>query len=136
MLNHVDPLLQSNFAAAGVLLGLLPTILSLAGTSTIESGLLFLERPLLAFLLSAGPVSVSPMRTFGYKGPVEILQRRRGEKPVRDQLSKTQEGLILAIEQIFAAASIVNLIITSYQIRTKTVNSVSPETIFMPLIYA
>ena len=102
----------------------------------MESGLLFLRRPFLALLLSAGSVSVAPMRTYEYKDPVELLQKRKGEKPKRSRLNPVQEYLMLAIEYILAAASIGNLAITSVDIGTKAVNSVSPETIWTPIIYA
>jgi VIT1/CCC1 family predicted Fe2+/Mn2+ transporter len=84
LLNEAGELITANFAAAGVLLGLLPSVLSLAGTGkysvaiaairiaancsylTRHSGnqAIVFKTAVLALLLSAGSVSVAPMRTY------------------------------------------------------------------------
>ena len=74
ILNNAPESLKANTAAAAVLLGLLPTTLSLVGSSTIETGLLALRRPALAGLLAAGAPAVSPIRTFEYCDPKDILR--------------------------------------------------------------
>ncbi|KAE9369141.1 hypothetical protein N431DRAFT_493029 [Stipitochalara longipes BDJ] len=53
---------KANMASADVVLGLLPTILALLGSTTPELSLLSSRRPLLAFLLSIGAPAVSPVR--------------------------------------------------------------------------
>lgn len=65
---------KANMASATVILGLLPSTLSLAGSNTAETGLLMLRRPMLAFLLGAGSPAINPPRTFEYLDPV----RRNG----------------------------------------------------------
>ena len=51
-------------AAASVLLGLVPTILGLAGSSTVGIGLVALQYPFLALLLGIASPAVNPLRTF------------------------------------------------------------------------
>lgn len=69
---------KANMAAAAVVLGLLPTTLGLAGSTTTETGMLSLRRPLLAFLLAAGAPAVNPIRTFEYRDPMTMLRARAG----------------------------------------------------------
>lgn len=61
--------------AAQVVLGLLPTILTFTGASKVETGILSLRRPVLAFFLSAGAPAVNPLRTAEYCAPATILQQ-------------------------------------------------------------
>src|SRR5271156_2495523 len=78
ILKNLNETRKSNMAAAAVLLGLLPTTLGLVGSTTMEVGLVALRRPLLAFLLAAGAPAVSPIRTFDYVDPKELLQKKPG----------------------------------------------------------
>lgn len=66
VLDHFDESGKAQLAAASVLLGLLPTILGMVGSNTVEIGLLALQRPVLAFLLSLGAPVISPIRSFEY----------------------------------------------------------------------
>lgn len=67
--------MKANMAAAAVLLGLLPTTLSLIGSNTVETGVLALRRPFLATLLAAGTPAVVPMRMFDYDDPVKLMNK-------------------------------------------------------------
>jgi hypothetical protein len=69
----VEPL-KLNIATAAIALGLMPTLLTFAGMTTVEIGLLGIQRPILAFLLSAALPAVSPTRTFNYRSPFETLK--------------------------------------------------------------
>lgn len=66
ILRNMAETLKANMAAAGVLLGLLPTILSFVGSNTTQTALLALRRPLLALLVATGAPAVAPTRTFEY----------------------------------------------------------------------
>ena len=61
LLENTPEVFKANMAAASVLLGLLPTILSLAGSSTLEVGLIALQRPFLASLLGTASPAVYPL---------------------------------------------------------------------------
>ena len=118
------------------MLGLLPTVLSLAGTSTIESGLLALRRPLLALLVGVGSTSVFPMRTNEYKDPVEMLRARKGEYKLQPRRSAVWERTIVGMEYLFAVLAIANLAQCSYVLGTRAVCSFSFETAYAPMLWA
>ncbi|KAH6854688.1 hypothetical protein B0I37DRAFT_349976 [Chaetomium sp. MPI-CAGE-AT-0009] len=69
--------MKSNMGAAGVLLGLLPTILSLAGPDIAETGLLAQHRPFLALLIALGSPAVSPSRMFRPTSPAKLLLSKK-----------------------------------------------------------
>ena len=75
LLKYAPEVSKADMAAASVLLGLLPTILSLAGSSTVEVGLVALQRPLLALLLGTASPAVNPLRTFEYGAPARLMSR-------------------------------------------------------------
>ena len=72
---YVDEGMKTNMASAAVLLGLLPTILALVGSSTAEVSLLGLRRPVFALFLATGSPAVSPIRNYEYHDPIERLSR-------------------------------------------------------------
>jgi hypothetical protein len=67
LLSIVTPSTVANQQAAAILLGLLPTILAMAGSTTVEIGLLAYRRPLLAFLVAMETPIVNPIRAFDYR---------------------------------------------------------------------
>src|SRR5271168_4649706 len=121
ILKNLNETRKSNMAAAAVLLGLLPTTLGLVGSTTMEVGLVALRRPLLAFLLAAGAPAVSPIRTFDYVDPKELLQK----KPA-----------IALLQYVVAAAAVLNLATVSYELCIRTVCSFAPETAYEPALWA
>lgn len=122
-------------ASAAVVLGLLPTMLSLAGSSTLEMGIFALRRPLLAFLLAAGSPAVSPIRTFEYRDPSVILQLRP-EGLRTPSLSRARTTLVCGLEYLLAMAAVANLAIASYQLSTRTSCSSNLETTYLPALWA
>lgn len=126
-------------AAAAVLLGLLPTTLSLIGSNTVETGLLALRRPLLAGLLAAGTPAVAPMRMFDYDDPIELMSRS-SPPPLSVGLlgcnMKTMAALVLVAEYLVAAAAVANLAHLSYLLSIQAVCSFSSETAFHPALWA
>ncbi|KAL2131282.1 hypothetical protein VTI74DRAFT_5313 [Chaetomium olivicolor] len=77
ILENTPKWIKSNMGAGGVLLGLLPTILSLAGPGTAETGLLAQRRPFLASLIALGSPAVSPHRMFMSSNPAELLLSKK-----------------------------------------------------------
>jgi len=75
LLSNSSEATKANMASANVLLGLIPTILALLGSTTPELSLLSSRRPFLAFLLSIGSPVVNPVRAFMYHDPVVALQK-------------------------------------------------------------
>lgn len=77
ILGRFDESGKAQLAASSVLLGLLPTILGMVGSNTTEIGLLALRQPFLAFLLSLGAPVLSPVRSFEYRDPAELLKNKQ-----------------------------------------------------------
>ncbi|KAB8273842.1 hypothetical protein BDV30DRAFT_238369 [Aspergillus minisclerotigenes] len=129
--------IKSNMAAASVLLGLLPTILSLAGSSTAETGLLAQRRPFLAFLLAAGAPAVSPIRTFDYRDPLQVVCTSSDSVRLLPALQsrRTWRFAIILIQYLLAASAVVNVAHTSWQLGVQTLCSFSTETTFHPLLW-
>ncbi|KAK4249842.1 hypothetical protein C7999DRAFT_12373 [Corynascus novoguineensis] len=132
--------MKSNMGAAGVLLGLLPTILSLVGPDAAETGLLAQRRPFLASLIALGSPVVSPHRMFMSNDPVEVLLSKK--KPgvwslidIRNLGSKQKLG-ILVTEYLLAAAAVADIIHNSWQLGVQTLCSFSTETTYHPLVWA
>jgi hypothetical protein len=127
---------KANIAASGVLLGLLPSILSQVGLKTVEMGLLFQRRPLLSFLMMAGAPAVFPARTQDYhSGPVAMLK----EVPGRLELPSWLEVLqipILLLEYAIVAGAVVNVLLVTIELSRKTVCTFTPTTEYLPLVWA
>lgn len=121
-------------AAGAVVLGLLPTILALAGSNTIELGLLCFRRPLLAFLLGLGTPAIMPIRTFDYRNPAELLQKRQGA-PEALKASRPQAKIIVALQYILTCAALANVAHTTWQLTLFTVISFAPATQFLPSMW-
>ena len=130
LLHHTDELSKADFAAAQLLLGLIPTILSFAGSTTAELGLLGMRRPLLMLLISSGTPTTNPMRTFEYRSPVHII------KPHPDGFKLSEiplylRPLISSVEYVVALATMANLGMIVYEVTMKTVNSVAVGDIWL-----
>jgi hypothetical protein len=69
ILDSTSDFVKANMASAGVLLGITPFALSVLGSSSEESALLYVisRRPLLTSLLLAGAPVVTALRPFEYK---------------------------------------------------------------------
>jgi hypothetical protein len=112
--------MKSNMGAAGVLLGLLPTILSLAGPDIAKTGLLAQRRPFIALLIALGSPAVSPSRMFMSSDPAELLLSKKiyginNTNLVNIQTlgSRARQGFLLA-EYLLAAAAIANVVHNSW----------------------
>jgi hypothetical protein len=71
VLGRMPETLKANLlAAAGVVLGLLPSLLSFLASDITEVGL---RRPELALLLAAGSPAVNPIKVCEYSDPLRLL---------------------------------------------------------------
>lgn len=134
--NNGFGLAGANMGTAGVVLGLLPTILIFAGSSKVETGLLALRRPLFSMLISLASPAVNPLHAVDYNAPSDILQLWEGSKrhhiPVRNSVS---EVLALALQYLIVLAAIVNIAEVTYEFCFWAVCSFSPETTYLPALY-
>lgn len=119
VLSNSPDSIKANMASADVVLGLLPTILALLGSTTPELSLLSSRRPLLAFLLSLGAPAVSPVRTFEYRNPVDALRATEAIEPIR--YTKLQFVLVVVLEYLAVGAAVANVWSLSWQLGQKTI---------------
>lgn len=124
LLDHFDESGKAQLAVSSVLLGLLPTILGMVGSSTSEIGLLALRRPVLAFLLSFGSPVVSHIRSFEYRDPIEVLQPKEGSIP-KDVVRHRR---ILLLEYVVTLVAIGNMVHVIYQLCWYSVCAFSAST--------
>lgn len=80
ILENVPEMRKASLATAGVVLGLLPTLLAVLSPSISELVLLSSQRPLLASILSLGAPGVLQRRIFEYEDPFELIEPPEGAK--------------------------------------------------------
>ncbi|KAI0144753.1 hypothetical protein BJ166DRAFT_538973 [Pestalotiopsis sp. NC0098] len=134
ILDNTSESTKANMAAAAVLLGILPTILSLAGSTTVEIGLLSQRRPVLAFLLPVGSPAISPLRSFEYRNILEDLHHQKvtpNHKPIHSALSMG----VSFLQYLVAIGAIANLIYVSWQLCVSTLCSFLPDSNILPALW-
>ena len=133
LLHYTPEIFKAEMATASVLLGLLPTILILAGSSTVEVGLIALRRPLLALLLGIASPAVNPLRTFEYGAPASLMSREDySAKPPLIPMYLRQ--LVSGMQYALALAAISNLAMVTYSLSIRTY-SVSSQYVPIVLIW-
>jgi hypothetical protein len=70
-------------AGTSILLGLIPTILSVLGFSVAKMALLHIQRPLLSVLLSLGTPADYPERFLIWKDPLRANEPHTGARVIR-----------------------------------------------------
>ncbi|KAF2175923.1 hypothetical protein K469DRAFT_646390 [Zopfia rhizophila CBS 207.26] len=137
ILDNINDLNKANIASAGVLLGLMPTILAYAGSNLSETALLSVRRPLLAFLLAIGSPAVPPRRTFEHQDILGMLKRRKNVFTMKFAFSRgsVTKALIVGVELTLALAAIANVVLMSYELGMTTFVAWSADTFFHPLLW-
>lgn len=141
LLDITNELSKSEMGAAGVLLGLMPTILAYAGSNLVETALLAARRPLLAFLLGIGSPAVPVLRTFQHPEVHKMLKKRSAKHGLTVHVTRTVEVttfrmLIVVAEYVLALAAIANCILAAYELGMKTYISWSADVFFHPLLWS
>jgi hypothetical protein len=137
MLVSTNESTKANFASAAVLLGIMPTTLGLVGSNTVETALLALRRPILALLLAGGAPTVSPLRSFDYGQPHEVLAKPFKHRGFPDLKSSPGFAVALALlEYVFAGIAVANLAHVCWQLSDLAVCGFAPETAYLPLLWA
>ena len=125
---------QANFGSAGVLLGLTPTVLATAGSTTPELALLASRRPILAIAIVIGSPAVNALRAFDFSKSITDFKRIEfdAEPPKLDSKFKEKEEyrfsnsgkrpiLIVGLQWLFALGALGNLAEISYRININTI---------------
>ena len=118
------------------MLGLLPTVLSLVGPTTIETGMLALRRPILAQLIAASCPSISVIRTFDYRDGEEMLQVREAALPNDRNFVKSRATIFMVLQYLTLLGCIGNLVDVVWQLSRNTICTLSTQTAWLPLIWA
>ena len=127
--------IKANMASATVFLSLLPSMLSLVGSSTVEIGLLALKRPLLASLLALGAPAVAPVRFAEYRDPVDMLQRDKSNLR-RFVFPRQYAAAVSVVEYLLACIAIANIAHLSWQLGAWAVCGFSSDTDWLPALWA
>ncbi|KAF2118275.1 hypothetical protein BDV96DRAFT_569584 [Lophiotrema nucula] len=139
LLDTTDDLNKAEMASAGVLLGLMPTILAYAGSNLTETALLSLRRPVFACLLAIGSPAVPPLRSFTHEDVPKMLTRRKSGMTVNlatPSWGVKTRALVVGIELVLVLAAIGNVFYASYELGVKTVISWSGDVSYHPLMWS
>ena len=135
ILESTSEFMKTNMASAAVLLGIMPFALSVLGSSSEESALLYViaRRPLLTTLLLAGAPVVVALRPFEYKDPVGILRSREGRFY---SLKLGPPWAVVLCEYLVALASVANVVHVTYQLGVGVITMLLPDSSYLPALWA
>lgn len=121
-------------AASGILLGLLPVILSLGGSTAAEVGLLALRRPLLAAMLALASPGINTMKLHDYRDAFAPL--REHHTPIKPLgLSKTFTVLQSLLEYTLATTAIANMVMIASDLTRKAIAGNDPNRDYQVLVW-
>ncbi|KJJ30141.1 hypothetical protein AFLA70_121g002561 [Aspergillus flavus AF70] len=139
MLSNLPENVKANMASAGVILGLLPTMLSMLGSNTVDTAILarVAGRPFLSLCLALGSPAVLPDRPFEYPNVKALL----GADGIKKGLTIPKPGgrtwiLISALEYIVALGAVANIVTACYQLGIQCICNYATEVTAQPLIWA
>lgn len=134
ILANTTETIKANMASAGVVLGLMPSLLSSLGPTLAESSKLALERPFLSLLLAVGAPVFYPFRTFDDQHPSKAL-KQPFKMLMRISSSRWPYTLISLLQYLLALAAAINVIVTSLQLGLKTVVTWKKNQSYLPLMW-
>ncbi|KAH6865328.1 hypothetical protein BKA58DRAFT_443376 [Alternaria rosae] len=137
LLTHISDLGKADMASAAIILGLVPTIIVISGSTLSETALLALRRPLLAFVLAIGSPSVPPLRTFQYEDVPKMLEQRKGQlaRQVGASGRMSWKYVVLGAQILIALGAVLNVLLTTFELGMKTILSFGMDAWFLPLIW-
>ncbi|KAH8773546.1 hypothetical protein F5883DRAFT_548066 [Diaporthe sp. PMI_573] len=126
--------------SATVLLGLTPTILGLVGSSTAETSVLSLRRPVLSLILSLGSPSINPLRSFEYWDPVRGILLRSSKERGRSQRQAGEAWdcksiAISALGYALALAAVANVTELAYELESRTICAFEGPSMFTVYVW-
>ncbi|KAI1337739.1 hypothetical protein F5Y15DRAFT_142801 [Xylariaceae sp. FL0016] len=137
VLDHLDEFRKAEMASSAVVLGLLPTILQVLGSTPVETSILALQRPVLAVLLSAGSPATTTMKASDLATSFETLVQSGDERMLAFLLlrwrraSRRYRYLVSAGQYTIVAIAVGNVVYLGYELGYHAVVAFAPETIFM-----
>lgn len=127
---------KAELATGALVLGLIPTILQTIGSSTAETAIVGLRRPLLAFLISAGSPTVSMMKTSDFANAITGFVGGDGIEDIgiRSLRSSPVAGwwavFISLAEYAVVAGAVANVLHLAWSLGIYAVAIFAPDTIF------
>ncbi len=135
VLSNTSEFMKANMASAAVLLGIMPFALSVLGSSSEESALLYVigRRPILTTLLLAGAPVVVALRPFEYKDPVGILRAREGRFY---SFYMGPSWFVALVEYIITLAAVANVVHVTYGLSVGVTTMILPDSSYLPGLWA
>lgn len=138
LLDNAGGYIQYQLSSSQVLLGITPTIIAVLGTSSEEVCFVALigRRRLLGLLLATASPSIYTERAFKYQNPDEILKERLGAQRVKSTRGSSRRWFFVLLEYVFVLAAIVNIATLNWTLGMQTVNSLNPNSVYMPMMWS
>ncbi|KAI3319458.1 hypothetical protein HD806DRAFT_509040 [Xylariaceae sp. AK1471] len=127
---------KAELATGALVLGLIPTILQTIGSTTVETALVGLRRPVLGFLIAAGSPTVSMMKTGDFAaGITEYVDgsdpRDIGIGSLRWSRGRVRYAILISIiEYVLVSGAVANVLHLAWQLGVNAVAIFAPTTIF------
>lgn len=118
MMKHYPTEVESQTASTAVLLGMIPSVLSILGSSPVELSLLSTRRPMLSLLLVLGAPVVNPIRLFDYINPEAIL-KSSSESANTEGKNRIPPRIVALLQHLFAFGAAANIAIIAFELNTK-----------------
>ncbi|KAH8165986.1 hypothetical protein CIB48_g2262 [Xylaria polymorpha] len=127
---------KAELATGALVLGLIPTILQSIGSSTAETALLGLRRPLLGFLISAGSPAVSMMKTSDFSSAIMDFVEKGDTRDFGMGKLRWSSGragwafLISLLEYAAVGGAVANVLHLAWNLGIYAIAIFAPDTIF------
>ncbi|KAI1747047.1 hypothetical protein F4782DRAFT_552592 [Xylaria castorea] len=127
---------KAELATGALVLGLIPTILQSIGSSTAETALVGIRRPLLGFLISAGSPAVSMMKTSDFASSImEFVEkgdtRDFGMGKLRWSSGRAKWAFLISIlEYVAVGGAVANVLHLAWNLGIYAIAIFAPDTIF------
>ncbi|KAI1171996.1 hypothetical protein F4777DRAFT_563437 [Nemania sp. FL0916] len=127
---------KAELGTASLVLGLIPTILQTIGSSTAETALVGLRRPILGFLLSAGSPTVGMIKTRDFTSAIDDFIRGGDLNDLGISILRRSQGrarwafLISVLEYIIVGGAVANVLHLAWNLGIYAVAIFAPNTVF------
>lgn len=137
MLKDTSEFIKGNMTGAQVLLGVMPTVLSLLSASVEELALVITvsRRPVLGLLLAFASPSAYFSRAFSYPDVSQILSKDKHRLPQSRPSSRIWQAGISALEYVTVFAVAANVLHCSWEVGIRAVSFILTSGAFLPPLW-
>jgi len=130
----LDEATKANIGSAQVLLGILPTILTIVSCAPAETSMIGLRRPMLAVLITIGsPAPATQQRSFVYYDPVTMLEDERTN--VHPPANVLRHSVALSLQLLLVLAAAGNTVELAVELGYLTVSTFAPATPWLVILW-